>query len=181
MSAEAMKAARKLSAETWDHIEAVRLAVPEKRRPSHALIQLVLREVAWCYVDALGYADPTLAQIASTLYQFSERSIAAALKALQDAGIVPVLRNATRGLYGQPGRAPRRGLSFYAPLPHVTIRKVVTTPAASGVTSLSLQELRAEVESLHELSRTGETARKRQQALLKWQDKREELRRRENV
>jgi hypothetical protein len=181
MSAEAMKAARKLSTETWDHIEAVRLAVPEKRRPSLALLQLVIREIAWYFVDALGYADPTLAQIAAALYQYSESSIAAALKVLRDAGIVPVLRNATRGLDGQPGRAPRRGLSFYAPLPQVTTRKVVATPAASGVTSPSLQELRAEVELLHELSRTGETAHKRQQALLKWQDKREELRRRENV
>jgi hypothetical protein len=181
MSAEAMKAARKLSTETWGHIEAVRLAVPEKRRPSHALIQLVLREVAWCYVDALGYADPTLAQIASTLYQFSERSIAAALKVLQDAGIVPVLRNATRGLDGQPGRAPRRGLSFCNPSPQKATRRVETRSAPRSVSVLSLQELRELVESLDELSRTGETEYERQQARLEWQVKREELRRRENV
>jgi DNA-binding transcriptional ArsR family regulator len=181
MSAEATKALRTLPDEVWGQIEAVRRAVPEHRRPSSARVQLVLREIAWCFIDDLGYADPTVAQIAAALKDVSVSTVTECLKVLRDAELVPILRRSTRGEKGRPGRAPRRGLSFYVPTPTKKLRKSNAKASFPSVAGASKDELRQCVDELHALSRDAPTPMERQQALLKWQYLREQLRRLENV
>jgi hypothetical protein len=181
MSAEAYKAVRKLSGETWGRVEAVRMAVPEKRRPSQGLVQLVLREIAWCYLDDRGYADPTIAQIAVTLNNVSTGAVQAALKVLRDSGVVPVLRGGTRGQKGECGRAPRRGLSFYQPPRSAKVVSAISAAFTKSDPVQSLEALRCQVLELENISRTALTPFERQRARLAWQDKYQELRRRENV
>jgi hypothetical protein len=181
MSAEAYKAVRKLSDEVWSRIEEARMAIPEKRRPSIGKIQLVLRELAWGFIDDRGYADPTLAQISSAMRGCSVATVAACIKVVCKAGVVLVLRPATRGLNGEPGRAPRYGFSFFSPKRRGKTEAVITPVEPADSTTVPIEQLRLEVARLDEEQRNGPTEHLRQQARILWAVKHVELRRRENV
>jgi hypothetical protein len=181
MSADAYKAVRALPDDVWGQIEETRLRVPAHRRPSAARVQLVLREIAWCFVDDVGYADPTVAQITSTLKDMSADSVSECLTVLRDAGVVPVLRRSTRGLKGKPGRAPRRGLSFHSPKPSSRSRSVSAVRRTTVPQELTIDDLRARVEELDEMSRSAPSLAAQQRARLEWQYLREKLRQLENV
>jgi hypothetical protein len=181
MSAEAYKAVRDLSTELWSRIEEARMAIPEKRRPSICNVQLVLRELAWGFIDDRGYADPTLAQISKSLRRCSVTTVSACIKVLCTAGVVLILRPATRGLDGEPGRAPRYGFSFFSPKRRGKTEVDIRPAEQSDSELLPIEQLRLEVARLDEAQRNGPTEFQRQQARFQWVAKHEELRRRGNV
>ena len=115
MSGRALKAWSSLPAERWAKIEATRCQIPEKRRPSKYVVELVAFIVAGAFLDMQGYADLTFRQIAERCHTLTESTVKACLGVLTSAGELVTVRRATRGLTDRSGRAPRRVFLCYDP------------------------------------------------------------------
>lgn len=115
MSGGALKAWSSLPTKRWAKIEATRCQIPEKRRPSKCVVELVAFIVAGAFLDKQGYADLTVNQIVERCHTLTESTVKACLHVLTSAGELVTVRHATRGLAGQAGRAPRRVFLCYDP------------------------------------------------------------------
>lgn len=93
-------------------LEQARLAIPSKRRPTKAALEITARVLAGAVLRDQNYTDLTYAQIIERAGAVSEEQVKRACSLLHDAGVFVVVRKSTRGKQGKAGRAPRRVPAF---------------------------------------------------------------------
>lgn len=120
VSGDALVAWWALSEEAWRRLEMARLAIPEKRRPSQHVVDLVGGIIASYVIEGKGYADPTYVQIADRSHTMCVDTIKHALQVFDTAGVLRTIRKSCAGEKNNTGRAPRRVFAFYDPEGHLS-------------------------------------------------------------
>ncbi len=117
MSGDALVAIWETAPIDWNVIEPIRLAIPDKRRPSQHVIAIIDSALASFVIPSRGYADPTYEQILSRCSSIdSTDTVKYALQVLRDAGRWITIRASSQGQKGKPGRAPRRVFFKHDPM-----------------------------------------------------------------
>ena len=101
--------------ECWQRIVKAQLAIPEERRPGMDKVEIVGRIIAGGVIDEVGYCDLTYGQIAAKSWNISVSMVKPCIMVWNNSALLITVRRSTRGLKGEPGRAPRRVFTFYDP------------------------------------------------------------------
>jgi len=123
MGIEALKAWRAIPP---DVIEACRMSLPARHRPSRHAMELVAQSLALGVIEPggklkqAGFTDKSIQQVIDECHGVvTYEQVRAALRALEKQPLFKTIRRSTRGKEGGSGRAPRRVMYCYDPCNHL--------------------------------------------------------------